>query len=153
MYPSLIAPKSDTVIVPSPQANVRSKPQISSDSLVGNGINVSDRSSVKKSVIGHHCTIKDKSKIVGSVLMDHVIVEERATIQNCVLSHHVHIEEGTILKDCSVGPNVVISKGSKCIFCVLYWKFSYCFYFQWKSKEKHLYQVDYTFNKSTCNIV
>jgi len=50
---------------------------VSSDSLIGQGVSVAEKSSVKKSVVGSRCVLKDRSKVVGSVLMEGVVIGER----------------------------------------------------------------------------
>ena len=50
---------------------------MSSDSLMGQGASVAEKSSVKKSVVGKHCTLRARSKVVGSVLMEGVVIGER----------------------------------------------------------------------------
>lgn len=49
---------------------------VSSDCLVGGGVQLSDKTSVKRSCIGEHCFIGDKSKVINCILMDHVQVGE-----------------------------------------------------------------------------
>ena len=133
-YQWLLADKSDGA---TPSAVGRGRPQVSSDSLVGPGVSVAEKSSVKKSVVGSHCVLKDKSKVVGSVLMEGVVIGERwvvpqvalkgqeymapttplpscrATVQNCVLSRHAQVGEGATLRDCYTGPQFVIPQGSE----------------------------------------
>ncbi|KAK1224475.1 Translation initiation factor eIF-2B subunit gamma [Marasmius sp. AFHP31] len=61
------------------------KAQISSDSIIGDFTQVSERTTIKKSVIGRHCVIGKMAKIVGCVLFDHCIVEDGAKLDGCVL--------------------------------------------------------------------
>ena len=49
---------------------------VSGDSLIGDGAQISDRASVKRSMIGRHCVIAEKVKIINSVIMDHVVIGE-----------------------------------------------------------------------------
>lgn len=52
------------------------KAQISSDTIIGGSTQVSERTTIKKSVIGRHCIIGKMVKIAGCVLLDHCIVED-----------------------------------------------------------------------------
>ena len=128
-YQALLSDGADN-----PSVMGRGRPQVSSDSLLGQGASVAEKSSVKKSVVGKQCVLKDRSKVVGSVLMEGVVIGERwvgswavvggasavgthvracrATVQNCVLSHHVEVGEGATLKECYLGPGYTITQGS-----------------------------------------
>ena len=53
---------------------------VSSDSLLGTGVQLSDKASVKHSIIGHHCKVGDKSKIINCIIMDHVYIGEGLVI-------------------------------------------------------------------------
>ena len=50
--------------------------QVGYDSMVGEGCNISEKVSIKKSILGKHVTIGDKVKITNSVIMDHVTIKE-----------------------------------------------------------------------------
>ena len=45
--------------------------------MVGEGVVLGEKVSVKHSSVGHHCTIADRSKITNTILMNHVTVGER----------------------------------------------------------------------------
>jgi translation initiation factor eIF-2B subunit gamma len=49
---------------------------VSSDSSVSVGVQLSDKSSIKRSMIGRHCIIEEKVKIINSIIMDHVYIGE-----------------------------------------------------------------------------
>ncbi|XP_013410892.1 translation initiation factor eIF-2B subunit gamma isoform X2 [Lingula anatina] len=59
-----------------PTATVAQKAQVGNDSLVGEGVTIGEKTSIKKSVIGKHCSIGEKVKITNSVIMDHVTIKE-----------------------------------------------------------------------------
>lgn len=46
------------------------------DSVIGDGTQLLERSSVKRSMIGRHCMVREKVKIINSVVMDHVMIGE-----------------------------------------------------------------------------
>jgi translation initiation factor eIF-2B subunit gamma len=56
------------------------KAQISADSIIGDSTQISERTSVKKSVIGSHCIIGKMAKITGSVVLDHCVIEDGCVV-------------------------------------------------------------------------
>ena len=44
--------------------------------MVGEGSQICEKVSIKKSIIGKHVTIGDRVKIANSVIMDHVTVKD-----------------------------------------------------------------------------
>ncbi|THV07882.1 UDP-3-O-glucosamine N-acyltransferase [Dendrothele bispora CBS 962.96] len=75
------SPPSD----PKSRSLIDQKAQISSDTIVGDSTQVSERTTIKKSVIGKHCVIGKMVKIVGCVLLDHCVVEDGAKLDGCIL--------------------------------------------------------------------
>ena len=61
---------------PKNRSLIDQRAQISADSIVGESTQISERTTIKRSVIGRHCTIGKMVKITGSVLLDHCIVED-----------------------------------------------------------------------------
>lgn len=94
-----------------PLANVK-KSQVGADSMVGEGSNISEKVSIKKSIIGKHVTIGEKVKITNSVIMDHVTIKDNCNIQGSVICSNAHINENSTLKDCQVGESHTIPEGS-----------------------------------------
>ena len=94
-----------------PLANVK-KSQVGSDSMVGEGCNISEKVSIKKSIIGKHVTIGDKVKITNTVIMDHVSVKEGCNITGSAICNNVLINENSTVKDCQVGESHCIPEGS-----------------------------------------
>jgi translation initiation factor eIF-2B subunit gamma len=78
--------------------------QISPDSLVGDGVRVGDRASIKKCIVGRHCNIGRGAKLTGCVLWDWVTVEDNARLENVILCGNVRIGEKAQIKDCEFGP-------------------------------------------------
>lgn len=101
---------------------------------MGNGVQLSEKCSIKRSVIGNHCSVKDKTKIINSVIMDHVNIGDKCvqsytvvvvitcysscivcscTIQGCIISSNVIIGDKVNLKDCTVGNSFHINNDGK----------------------------------------
>lgn len=94
-------------------AAIASSAQISPDSLVGEGVRVGDRASIKKCIVGRHCVIGKNAKLTGCVLWDFVTVEEGARIENAVLCPNVRIGEKAQVKDCEFGPGFEAKPGGE----------------------------------------
>ncbi|GMK55435.1 hypothetical protein CspeluHIS016_0204910 [Cutaneotrichosporon spelunceum] len=86
--------------------------QISPDSLVGEGVRVGERASIKKCIVGRHCVIGKNAKLTGCVLWDFCVVEEGARIENAVLANNVRVGEKAQIKDCEFGPGFEASPGA-----------------------------------------
>ncbi|KAF9262184.1 UDP-3-O-glucosamine N-acyltransferase [Marasmius fiardii PR-910] len=76
---------------PKSRSLIDQKAQISSDSMIGDFTQVSERTTIKKSVIGKHCVIGKMTKIVGCVLFDHCVVEDGAKLDGCVLGKNTKV--------------------------------------------------------------
>lgn len=61
---------------PKDRSLIDQRAQISVDSIVGESTQISERTTIKRSVIGRHCIIGKMVKITGSILLDHCIVED-----------------------------------------------------------------------------
>ena len=55
--------------------------QIGTESLVGEGVTLGEKVSIKWSVIGSHCKIGERAKVTNCVIMDHVVIEN-GLVQN-----------------------------------------------------------------------
>ncbi|KAK3599909.1 hypothetical protein CHS0354_022494 [Potamilus streckersoni] len=84
-------------------AVIKGTSQVGSECLVGEGVTIGDKVSIKRSVIGKHCTVGDKVKITNSVILDHVNIGECCNIQGSIVSSNSHIIDKSDLKDCIVG--------------------------------------------------
>nr|XP_020638989.1 translation initiation factor eIF-2B subunit gamma [Pogona vitticeps] len=107
---SLLCPEDPLV---HSSAQIVDKCLVGSDSIVGTGTQVGEKTSVKHSVIGTACVIKDKVKITNCIIMNSVRIEEGCSLQNCVICHHVVIEKGADLKDCLIGNSQHLESKSK----------------------------------------
>lgn len=76
---------------PKNRSLIDSKAQISSDTVIGDSTQVSERTTIKKSVIGRHCVIGKMIKIVGCVLLDHCVVEDSVKLDGCILGSYTKV--------------------------------------------------------------
>lgn len=81
--------------------------------MLGEGSQMGDKCSVKRSVIGRHCRIGANVKVVNSVVMNHVTIGDFCSIQGSVICSNVQLQERAILKDCQVGAGFVVTSGSE----------------------------------------
>lgn len=79
--------------------------------MLGEGSEMIDKCSIKRSVVGRHCRIGSGVKIMNSVVMDYVTLEDGCQIQGSVICSNAHVQERTILKDCQVGPAFSVQTG------------------------------------------
>ncbi|XP_047341196.1 translation initiation factor eIF-2B subunit gamma [Impatiens glandulifera] len=96
-----------------PSAKLGSKTTVGPQCVLGEGSEMGDKCSVKRSVIGRHCRIGSNVKVVNSVIMNHVTVGDGCTIQGSVICSNVTLQERVTLKDCQVGAGFVVSAGSE----------------------------------------
>ncbi|KAG5342911.1 hypothetical protein C0989_005859 [Termitomyces sp. Mn162] len=87
-------------IEPKDRSLIDQKAQISSDTVIGESTQISERTTVKKSVIGRHCVIGKMAKIVGCVLLDHCVVEDGAKLEGCILGKNTKIGSKAELSRC-----------------------------------------------------
>ncbi|ERM99089.1 translation initiation factor eIF-2B subunit gamma [Amborella trichopoda] len=96
-----------------PTAELGTKTTVGPHCMLGEGSQLGDKCSVKRSAIGRHCRIGSSVKIINSVVMNHVTIEDGCLIQSSVVCSNVHLQERVILKDCQVGAGYVVSAGSQ----------------------------------------
>lgn len=96
-----------------PTAELGSKTTVGPHCMLGEGSQMGDKCSVKKSVIGRHCRIGSNVKVVNSVIMDHVTIADGCSIQGSVVCSNVQLQERVVLRDCQVGAGYVVSSGSE----------------------------------------
>ncbi|XP_046840576.1 translation initiation factor eIF-2B subunit gamma-like [Xenia sp. Carnegie-2017] len=94
-----------------PTVNAK-RSQVSYDSMVGEGSQISEKVSIKKSIIGKHVTIGDKVKIANSVIMDHVTVKDGCNIVGSVICNNALVNENCQVKDCQIGESHTLPTGS-----------------------------------------
>lgn len=93
--------------------NFGPKTTIGPHCMVGEGSQLGDKCSVKRSVVGRHCRIGSNVKIVNSVVMNHVTIDDGCLIQASVICSNVHLQERATLKDCQVGVGYVVASGTE----------------------------------------
>ncbi|KAL3621914.1 hypothetical protein CASFOL_034110 [Castilleja foliolosa] len=81
--------------------------------MLGEGSEMGDKCSVKKSVIGRHCRIGSNVKIANSVVMNYVTIGDGSSIQGSIICGNVQIQDRAVLKDCQVGAGFVVTAGSE----------------------------------------
>ena len=84
----------------------------SADCSRGEGIEVGQRTSIKKSSVGPHCRIGSNVRLTNCILMDHVVVGDKVNMSNCVICADAEVQEGASLKDVQVAKGVTIEPGA-----------------------------------------
>ncbi|GMN47125.1 hypothetical protein TIFTF001_016314 [Ficus carica] len=97
-----------------PSAELGLKTTVGPYCMLGEGSQMGDKCSVKRSVIGRHCRIGSNVKVVNSVVMNHVTIGDGCSIQGSVICSNVQLQERVVLKDCQVGASFVVTAGSEC---------------------------------------
>ncbi|KAK9122627.1 hypothetical protein Sjap_012229 [Stephania japonica] len=96
-----------------PSAELGSKTTVGPQCMLGEGSQLGDKCSIKRSVIGRHCRIGSNVKIVNSVVMNHATIGDGCSIQGSVICGNVQLQERVVLKDCEVGAGYVVTAGSE----------------------------------------
>ncbi|XP_048135978.1 translation initiation factor eIF-2B subunit gamma isoform X2 [Rhodamnia argentea] len=96
-----------------PSAELGSKTTVGPHCMLGEGSQMGDKCSVKRSVIGRHCRIGSNVKIVNSIIMNHVTIGDGCSIQGSVVCSNVQLQERVVLKDCQVGAGFVVIAGGE----------------------------------------
>ncbi|CAA0805925.1 Unknown protein [Striga hermonthica] len=96
-----------------PSAALGSKTTVGAQCMLGEGSEMGDKCSVKKSIIGRHCRIGSNVKIVNSVVMNYVTIGDGCSIQGSIICSNVLLQERAVLKDCQVGAGFVVVAGSE----------------------------------------
>ncbi|KAE9610432.1 hypothetical protein Lal_00006059 [Lupinus albus] len=97
-----------------PSADLGAKTTVGPHCMLGEGSQMGDKCSVKRSVIGRHCRIGANVKVVNSIIMNHVTIGDSCSIQGSVICSNVQLQERAVLKDCQVGAGFVVTAGSEC---------------------------------------
>ncbi|KAM7522961.1 hypothetical protein LguiA_012863 [Lonicera macranthoides] len=96
-----------------PSVVLGSKTTVGPQCMVGEGSQMGDKCSVKRSVIGRHCRIGSNVKVVNSVVMNHVTIGDGCSIQGSVICSNVQLQDRAVLKDCQIGAGYVVTGGSE----------------------------------------
>ncbi|CAL0324992.1 unnamed protein product [Lupinus luteus] len=97
-----------------PSADLGAKTTVGPHCMLGEGSQMGDKCSVKRSVIGRHCRIGANVKVVNSIIMNHVTIGDGCSIQGSVICSNVQLQERAVLRDCQVGAGFVVTAGSEC---------------------------------------
>eukprot|EP00250_Pteridium_aquilinum_P034003 c6841_g1_i1 orf=417-1817(-) len=101
--------KNNNVIHPT--AKLGYKSTVGPHCMLGEGSELGDKCSIKRSIVGRHCRIGSGVKIMNSVVMDYVTIEDGCQVQGSVICSNAHLQERVILKDCQVGPAYTVATG------------------------------------------
>ncbi|KAF8647118.1 hypothetical protein AX16_006950 [Volvariella volvacea WC 439] len=85
---------------PKNRSLIDQKVQISSDSIVGEFTQISERTNIKRSVIGRHCVIGKMVKITGCILLDHCVIADGAKLEHCILGKNTTVGAKAELHRC-----------------------------------------------------
>jgi len=81
--------------------------------VVGFGVRLGDRASVKRSVLGRRARLGPGAKLVNSVLHEEAAVEEGAQLGGCVLGRGCTVGARANLRDCWVAAGATVAAGSE----------------------------------------
>jgi len=96
---------------PKDRSLIDQRAQISSDTIIGDSTQVSERTTIKRSVIGRHCIIGKMVKISGCVLLDHCIIEDGAKLDRCILGKNTQVGSKVELSRCITQAGYEINAG------------------------------------------
>ncbi|GAB4849495.1 hypothetical protein Ancab_004289 [Ancistrocladus abbreviatus] len=96
-----------------PSAELGSKTTVGPHCMLGEGSQMGDKCSLKRSVVGRHCRIGSNVKIVNSVVMNHVTIGDGCSIQGSVICSNAQLQERASVKDCQVGAGYVVTAGGE----------------------------------------
>ena len=92
---------------------IHPRAQVSSDSAIGIGTTIDERTTVKQSVLGRGCTVKKGARIIRSIVMDNVIIGDSTKLDNCIVGPNAQIGDRAQLKESDVGPYFVVERGAE----------------------------------------
>ncbi|KAL0735494.1 hypothetical protein Bca4012_011704 [Brassica carinata] len=81
------------------ETELGSKTTVGPHCMLGEGSQVGDKCSVKRSIIGRHCRIGSNVKVVNSVVMDHATIGDGCSIQGSVICSNAQLQERVALRD------------------------------------------------------
>lgn len=96
------------------KASKRDKPSVGRDCVIGSGVTLGARSSVKRSVVGKYCKIGSKCRISNCVIMDHAVVEDGVNLTDTVLCRSVRVGAASVVEACEVGTEYILAAKTKC---------------------------------------
>jgi NDP-sugar pyrophosphorylase family protein len=81
--------------------------------VMGEGVSVLDKVTLKACTIGHNVSIGAKTKLNNCIIMDNASVAEGSVLQNCVLCAGAKVESNCNLNECLVAAGATVSAGMK----------------------------------------
>ncbi|KAJ8646337.1 hypothetical protein MRB53_008085 [Persea americana] len=96
-----------------PSAELGLKTTVGPHCMLGEGSQLGDKCSVKRSVIGRHCRIGSNVKIENSVVMNHVTIEDGCLVKGSIICSIAHLQQRAVLNYCQVGASFVVTAGSE----------------------------------------
>ncbi|KAF9562805.1 UDP-3-O-glucosamine N-acyltransferase [Agrocybe pediades] len=96
---------------PKDRALIDQRAQISADSIVGESTQISERTTIKRSIIGRHCIIGKMVKITSCVLLDHCVIEDGAKLDNCILGKNTQVGSRAELTKCVTQAGYEVAAG------------------------------------------
>ncbi|KAH8828298.1 UDP-3-O-glucosamine N-acyltransferase [Flagelloscypha sp. PMI_526] len=91
------------------RALIDQKAQISTDSMVGESTQISERAVIKRTIIGRHCTIGKMVKIVNCILLDHCVVHDGVKLEGCILGNNTTVGAKAELIKCITQPGYEVA--------------------------------------------
>lgn len=88
------------------------KKAFDADTLVGEGCEFQERTTVKKSVLGKNCKIGTQCKIANCIILDDVVIGDGVKLENCIICTGVKLGEKSNLTRCRIGYNEDIAADS-----------------------------------------
>lgn len=91
------------------QGGVAASAQIAPDTVLGHGVSVGERASVRRSVVGDGCEVGRGAKLNGCILVAGAKVRENARLDNTIVCAGAVVGARCTLADCDVGPGVQVA--------------------------------------------
>lgn len=79
------------------------KKAFDADTLVGEGSEFQERTTVKKSVLGKNCKIGTQCKIANCIILDDVVIEDGVNLDQCVICSGAKLGKSSKLTRCRIG--------------------------------------------------
>ncbi|KAJ3933302.1 MAG: hypothetical protein NXY57DRAFT_892292, partial [Lentinula lateritia] len=96
---------------PQNRSLINPKAQISSDMIIGAFTQVSECTTIKKSVIGKHCMLGKMARITGCVLLDHCVIEDGQAFNGCILGKNTKVGAKAELTCCVTQARYEVGSG------------------------------------------
>lgn len=97
----------------SPSAMIQSTQLENESCLVGEKVNIAEKTSIKSTVLCNGASVGTKTRILGSVIMASASIGVGCNLQNCIVCEESVVSDGCELKDCLVGSHFTIPSGGK----------------------------------------